>query len=90
MNLMNIIKKIKAKIHAHFNDEYELTVWFVKESLHDIEGNLKMCQKTQPMVYNLSSISKKTNTHIVGKDMEGKPIEILTTIPFDFQIRKLY
>ena len=87
---MKIFNKIKEKIRAYFYDEYEVTIWYVQESLHDIEGNLKMCKRAEPMVYNFSKIKKKSNTHIIGVDMEGKSVEIITNIPFDYKVRKLY
>lgn len=86
---MKLIDNLKVKWHAYWNDEYEVTIWYVRESVHDDKGLMKMCTRMEPIVYNFSAISKKTNTHIVGIDMEKKPIEILTTVPFDYQIRKI-
>jgi hypothetical protein len=37
----------------------------------------------------LKDVTKKTSTHIVGKDIFNKPFEIKTVEPFDYQLRKL-
>ena len=41
-------------------------------------------------VSKVKSLSKKTQTHIIGFDIDDNPIEIKTTKPFDFYIIKKY
>jgi len=70
-----------------FVEEYELTVWFHTETVEHADG-LKTIRRSSK-VFILKDISKKTSTHITGKDIFGKPFEIKTVEPFDFQLRKL-
>jgi len=70
-----------------FKEEYELIVWFHAETVEHQDGlkTIKRSQKT----FMLKDVTKKTSTHIVGKDIFGKPFEIKTVEPFDYQLRKL-
>ena len=70
-----------------FVNEYELIVWFHSETDVTDRGTktLRRVQKT----FILKSISKKKPNHIVGKDAFGKPFEIKTVEPFDYQIRQI-
>lgn len=70
-----------------FVEEYELTVWFHTETVEHVDG-LKTIRRSSK-VFMLKDITKKTSTHITGKDIFGKPFEIKTVEPFDFQLRKL-
>jgi len=88
--MKKIIDKIRFKIKAYFHDEFEVTVWFAKEVFYDANNEIKMCTRTDGRVFNFSKLSKITNTHIKGKDMNNKPLEIITNIPFDYQVKKLY
>lgn len=69
-------------------EEYDLTVWFHSETMIQEDGvkTIKRVQKD----YKLKAISKKTPTHIVGKDMKNKFFEIRTVEPFDYRIVKVY
>ena len=69
-----------------FKEEFELTVWFHTETTVSGDG-LKTVARSRK-VFNLSSITKKTPTHIVGKDIKGHPFEIRTVEPFDYTITK--
>ena len=60
-------------------EEYELTVWFP-------DGEVEKSKK----VFQLSDVTKKSQTHFIGKDMEGKVFEIRTVAPFDYYLRKIY
>lgn len=70
-----------------FIEEYELTVWFHAETVEHADG-LKTIKRSSK-VFMLKDIGKKTPTHITGKDIFGKPFEIKTVEPFDYQLRKL-
>jgi len=66
-----------------FYEEYEVTIWFkVKTSQFETESTKK--------VFHFKSIQKKTQTHFVGIDKSGEVVEIKTTEPFDFQIKKVH
>jgi len=69
-------------------EEYELTVWYLKDAVKDKDGNITTTRTSKR--YLLKKITKKTPKHIKGKDMEGRLFEIRTVEPFDFQIRKIY
>lgn len=70
-----------------FVNEYELIIWFHNETDISQEG-LKTVRRTR-REFLLKSISKSNSKHIKGTDAFGKPFEIKTVEPFDYQIRKL-
>lgn len=70
-----------------FLEEYELTVWYVYETVFDENGN--RAHKRSRRTYQLKRITKKTNTHIQGVDVNGMPFEIKTVEPFDYELRKI-
>ena len=70
-----------------FKEEYELIVWFHSETIEHQDG-LKTIRRSQK-TFMLKDVTKKTSTHIVGKDIFNKPFEIKTVEPFDYQLRKL-
>ena len=61
-------------------EEYELTVWFPKG----------IDEPKSKKIFHLSEVTKKTQTHFIGKYMDGKKFEIKTVEPFDFYLRKVY
>lgn len=81
------MKKLWNWIVSLFTDEFELVVWFHTETTVSSDGT-KTISRTR-RTFTLSGISKKTPTHIVGKDENGMPFEIRTVEPFDYTIRKL-
>ena len=70
-----------------FKEEYELIVWFHSETIIQEDG-VKTIRRMRKE-FQLKDITKKSPTHIVGKDIFGKPFEIKTVEPFDYQIRKI-
>jgi len=84
----NVYKAIAKFIFKLLYEEYELTVWYLKDSVRDKDGNITTTRTSKR--YLLKKISKKTPKHIKGKDMEGRAFEIRTVEPFDYQIRKIY
>jgi len=83
-----IYKAIVKFIFKLLYEEYELTVWYLKDSVRDKDGNITTTRSHKR--YLLKKISKKTPKHIKGKDMDGRAFEIRTVEPFDYQIRKIY
>jgi len=61
-------------------EQYELTVWFPKG----------IDEPKSKKIFFLSDVTKKTQTHFIGKDLDGKKFEIRTVEPFDFYLRKIY
>ena len=82
-----MLKRLKNWIEILLFEEYELTIWTVKEVKVLPDGS--KISKKEKNIYNLQSIDKKTNNHIVGKDMNKMIFEIKTVEPFDYQIRKV-
>ena len=74
-------------VSRFFQEEYELTVWFQGTTTIAADGVTTISRSEK--VFRLTNISKKTQTHIVGRDSLGKPFEIKTVAPFDYQIRKV-
>lgn len=81
------MKKLWNWIVSLFVEEYVLTVWFHAETTVSSDG-MKTITRSQK-TFTLSGISKKTPTHIIGKDQDGMPFEIRTVEPFDYTIRKV-
>jgi len=66
-----------------FYEEYEVTIWFkVKETEFKRESTKK--------VFHFKEITKKSQTHFVGKTQSGEQVVIKTTEPFDYCIRKIH
>lgn len=82
-----ILKRIWQWWLSLFIEEYELIVWFHTETVEHQDG-LKTIKRTSK-TFMLKDVTKKTSTHIVGKDIFNKPFEIKTVEPFDYQLRKL-
>ena len=80
-------KRLWEWIISIFIDEFELIVWFHDETEFTDRGN-KTIRRTK-RTFILKKITKKKPNWIVGKDIFGKPFEIKTVEPFDYQIRKL-
>lgn len=73
-------------IKSLFHTEYELTIWFPSE---DLTAKGIIVRKSTQSVYRLSKITKKTQTHIVGRDMNNKFFEIKTNNPMDYRILRI-
>ena len=80
-------KRVWEWIVSLFVNEFELIVWFHSETDISEEG-LKTIRRVEK-TFLLKKITKKSPKHIIGKDIFGKPFEIKTVEPFDYQIRKL-
>lgn len=80
-------KRVWEWIVSLFVNEFELIVWFHSETQITDRGtkHIQRIEKT----FLLKKITKKSPKHIIGKDIFGKPFEIKTVEPFDYQIRKL-
>jgi|TARA_R110000803_G_scaffold42597_2_gene91191 hypothetical protein len=80
-------KRLWEWLISLFVDEFELIVWFHNETEISDRGTktIKRTMKT----FILKKITKKKPNWIVGKDAFGKPFEIKTVEPFDYQIRKI-
>lgn len=72
----------------HFYEQYEVTVWFCKETTVNEHG-LKSVSHSEPKTFMMREVRKHSQTHIKGKDINGNPLEIKTSAPFDYNIRKL-
>tara|TARA_B000000532_G_C18725670_1_gene344545 strand:- start:410 stop:664 length:255 start_codon:yes stop_codon:yes gene_type:complete len=84
-----MLNHIKDWWHALWVEHYELTVWFEDQTVTNLEDNTTTTTRSKK-TFDLKSISKKTQNHIIGVDINDNPIEIKTTKPFDFQIIKKY
>ena len=82
-----MLNRIKDWWHGIWVEHYELTVWFEDQVVTNLEDNTQTTTRSKK-VFNLKSISKKTQTHFIGVDLDGHPMEIKTTKPFDFHIVK--
>tara|TARA_B100000401_G_C52721866_1_gene679031 strand:+ start:293 stop:526 length:234 start_codon:yes stop_codon:yes gene_type:complete len=67
-------------------EEYEVTIWFNKEKLNPFADEKARSKK----VFHMKKIQTKKQTHFRGIDIDNNQIEIKTTEPFDYQIKKIY
>ena len=67
-------------------EEYEVTIWFNKEKLNPFADEKARSKK----VFHMKKIQTKKQTHFRGIDKDNNQIEIKTTEPFDYQIKKIY
>ena len=67
-------------------EEYEVTIWFNKEKLNPFADEKARSKK----VFHMNKIQTKKQTHFRGIDIDNNQIEIKTTEPFDYQIKKIY
>ena len=86
---MEWLKQLWNRIRELFRDktEYTVIIWYVYETVEQ-EGT-KVTRRKQKG-YSFSKITKKTNTHFVGKGMQGQLIEIKSVVPFDFEIHRVH
>lgn len=75
------MRRLIEWIKSFWATEYVLTVWY--------PGGTEYDPKTTRRVYKMESISKKTQTHLIGVQTNGNPLEIKTTKPFDYQIEQV-
>ena len=67
-------------------EEYEVTIWLNKEKLNPFADEKARSKK----VFHMKKIQTKKQTHFRGIDIDNNQIEIKTTEPFDYQIKKIY
>ena len=67
-------------------EEYEVTILFNKEKLNPFADEKVRSKK----VFLMKKIQTKKQTHFRGIDIDNNQIEIKTTEPFDYQIKKIY
>lgn len=71
-----------------FIEEFEITVWYVYETIEDPRG-MKTVKRKAKTYYKIKEIRKHSNTHIIARDQYNKKFEIKTHLPFDYEIRKI-
>lgn len=81
-------QRFKAWWESLFKNEYEVNVWFFAGAVKNEDGSATPLRRSKK-VFVLKEITKKTDRHIVGQDVFGKPFEIKTVEPFDYYIRKV-
>jgi hypothetical protein len=70
-------------------EQYELTVWFEDSCTTNLETKEETFTRTKK-TFQMKGISKHTNNHIKGVDINGCAVEIKTVKPFDYHIVKIY
>lgn len=87
-NQLSLWARIVKWWYDHFYDQYEVTVWFCKETTINEHG-LKSVTRSEPKTFLMHEVYKHSQTHIKGKDINGNPLEIKTSEPFDYNIKKI-
>jgi hypothetical protein len=86
-----MLKGLKEWWFRLFYEEYHLSVWFEKDIKVVGTGDKRIETSTKVRKeFKLKAISKRSPTHIKGKDLKGRAFELKTVKPFDYQIRKIY
>jgi hypothetical protein len=65
-----------------FLEEFEVTIWF--------KGGTEYNPEEFKRDWRMKKIITKKQTHFVGIDIDGNMVEIKTTTPFDYRIRKIH
>ena len=66
-------------------EEFEVTIWFTKDK-NPLDDSPARSKK----IFNMKKITTKKQNPFKGVDVDGNEIEIKTTAPFDYQIKKIY
>lgn len=84
-----MLDSIKQWWYGVIREQYELTVWFEDSCTTNLETMEETFTRTKK-TFQMKGISKHTNNHIKGVDINGCAVEIKTVKPFDYHIVKIY
>ena len=84
-----MLDSIKQWWYGVIREQYELTVWFEDSCTTNLETMEETFTRTRK-TFQMKDISKHTNNHIKGVDINGCAVEIKTVKPFDYHIVKIY
>lgn len=84
-----MLDSIKQWWYGVIREQYELTVWFEDSCTTNLETKEETFTRTRK-TFQMKGISKHTNNHIKGVDINGCAVEIKTVKPFDYHIVKIY
>ena len=84
-----MLDSIKQWWYTVIKEQYELTVWFEDSCTTNSETKEETFTRTKK-TFQMKGISKHTNNHIKGVDINGCAVEIKTVKPFDYHIVKIY
>ena len=84
-----MLDSIKQWWYGVIREQYELTVWFEDSCTTNLETMEETFTRTRK-TFQMKGISKHTNNHIKGVDINGCAVEIKTVKPFDYHIVKIY
>ena len=88
MKRLGFFARIWEFILDIFLEEYELTIWFHKETTVNEHG-LKSVSYSEPKVFLLKRLYKINHKCVKGKDIQGNPLNICTKEDFNYNLRKL-
>lgn len=92
-NYAHLLKKKIIQIYEWLKElfrdksEYQVFIWYVYEEIEPKDGSKVIRRKCRE--YQMKDILKKSNTHIIGKNMDGKKVEIKAVSPFDYEIHRI-
>lgn len=81
-------KRSREWLRDIFAEEYELTIWFHKET-HISETGVKIISHTEPKTFRLTGLSTLNQNKVVGRDVYDNPFRIVTSQPFDYNLTKI-
>ena len=84
-----MLDSIKQWWYGVIKEQYELTVWFEDSCTTNLDTKEETFTRTKK-TFQMKGISKHTNNHIKGVDINGCAVEIKTVKPFDYHIVKIY
>lgn len=84
-----MIRKIKEWFKDVFYEEYEVIVWFPKR-IKVFGNDPEIIEYAEPKTFHLSDVSVLTQTEIAGKDLDGNPVIIKTSYPFNYNFKKIH
>lgn len=83
---MNPLKRFIEWVKSFFQKEYEVTIWFVVETV--TSESLKTKSRADKK-FRLKKLHKITQNQLIGVSVDGSPIYIKTAEKFDYQVLKV-
>ena len=80
--------KFKNWWYTLTKEEYELTIYYVKDIKVDVEGTKTWTKEA--VLYKCSVIKKHTPAHFIFTDANGHNHEIKLVEPVGYEIKKIY
>lgn len=87
--MKRLLDRLKFYWKTFWYEEYLLEIYFAKETIVDPSNTLKIISREKKQ-WKVKKVMKKTDKHIIAKDLNGNLVEIKSIEPFGYNITKIY